>query len=526
MLLLFILLLLGAVYSAPFYGNLNFFLRMDPSLVAGTALSGRTLSLAFVPAAVVLLLVPLIGRVFCGYACPMGTTIDGCDRLFGGYSKKPGALNRLTGVKYLILIFLFGASILGVSFIFLVSPLSLITRFYGLLLYPVASLLGSLGLKFIQPLAEQLDLNSLVFMEPAILRFSTNLFIFLFFLGLFSMARVAPRFWCRYICPSGALMALVSRRPVLRRYVNSDCIHCGRCADACPMGAVGSERPDTIDHRECIVCRKCEHVCPVKAISFTGAAAGAGRKNPGFMPARRRFLIAGLAGAGTAAVGLTGLGSLQEKTGPGRVLPPGLVRPPGSIPEREFLALCVRCGECMIACPTNALQPVWAEAGFTALFSPALRPRRGACSPECNRCGTVCPTSAIRELPLFERQWAKMGTAVISRERCLAWEQKKRCMVCDEVCPYGAVRFRYEPGNPVPVPEVYEDRCSGCGHCEHHCPVQNRSAIVVTPMGALRLKEGSFRRHGEAQGIQISLKHKEDKSVSVTEEGIAPGFED
>jgi NAD-dependent dihydropyrimidine dehydrogenase PreA subunit len=107
-------------------------------------------------------------------------------------------------------------------------------------------------------------------------------------------------------------------------------------------------------------------------------------------------------------------------------------------------------------------------------------------------------------------------------------------MVCDEVCPYSAIKFRDEPGNPVPVPEVLEERCAGCGFCEYHCPVQNQSAIFVTPMGALRLNEGSFMEQGKSQGLNISLAHKGKKEdaggmeypyESQSFEGAAPGFE-
>lgn len=189
----------------------------------------------------------------------------------------------------------------------------------------------------------------------------------------------------------------------------------------------------------------------------------------------------------------------------------------------------------MASCPNNALQPIWFEAGNEGLFSPSLVPKRGACSPDCNNCGTVCPTGAVRRLEITERRWAKAGTARVMRERCLAWEHQKRCMVCDEVCPYSAVKFRDEPGNPVPVPEVLEDRCAGCGFCEYHCPVQNQSAIIVTPMGALRLNKGSFMEQGKSQGLNISLAHKGKKEQaggtgypyesSQGPEGDAPGFE-
>jgi len=81
-------------------------------------------------------------------------------------------------------------------------------------------------------------------------------------------------------------------------------------------------------------------------------------------------------------------------------------------------------------------------------------------------CGEVCPTDAIRKLSPDERIWAKTGTAIIFRRKCLAWEQQKSCMVCDEVCRYKAVEFRKEPGNPVPVPQVREEKCAALSQIE------------------------------------------------------------
>lgn len=299
------------------------------------------------------------------------------------------------------------------------------------------------------------------------------------------------------------------------------------------MGAIEIGSPKNTSYAECIVCMTCKDVCPENAVSFN--YKGNARKNiPDFYPERRVLLYSGVSGVIFASLNLSGLNSLYGKPGVGYVAPKGLVRPPGSRPEDDFLALCVRCGECMASCPNNALQPIWFEAGNEGLFSPSLVPKRGACSPDCNNCGTVCPTGAIRPLDITERRWAKSGTARVMRERCLAWEHQKRCMVCDEVCPYSAIKFRDEPGNPVPVPEVLEDRCAGCGFCEYHCPVQNQSAIIVTPMGALRLNEGSFMEQGRSQGLNISLAHKGKKEKAGGDaypydspqgfEGEAPGF--
>lgn len=533
-LMLFLILLFTAIFASSVRGGIDIFLRMDPLLALGSIISSRTFPLALIPAFIVILVALFAGRIFCGYVCPMGTTVDLGDRFFGKKRKKAGPKPALFRIKYLILLFILGSSLLTVSFVFTSSPISLITRFYGLLVYPVVSLFGHIGLAVIQPVADKLDIQSIMFADLPSPRFSTLFFILGFFALVFSAALISPRFWCRYLCPSGALLSIMSLKPLLKRSVSDSCIKCGKCTKNCPMNAIPLNNPLETRHGECIVCLKCEEVCPVNAISFRPARASETKNRvKDFLPSRRQFMAAGFSGVGVAAVNLSGINSLYGKIGVGSVLPHGLVRPPGAMDEKQFLALCVRCGECMAACPNNALQPIWFEGGVTGLFSPSLVPKRGACSSDCNKCGAVCPTGAIRELVLEERRWAKTGTAMILKERCLAWEQQKRCMVCDEVCPYKAVKFRTVPDNPVPVPEVIEDRCSGCGFCEHHCPVLNQSAIVVTPMGALRLNEGSFIEQGRQKGLDISLAH-EDESAGFsgdtfsypgdTGQGDAPGF--
>ena len=417
---------------------------------------------------------------------------------------------------------------MGVSFAFLASPLSLITRFYGLLIYPLLAFVVDGSLSLIHPFAEWLDINTLIFAQIKAPRFATQIFILAFFASLIALARLSPRFWCRTLCPSGALLALFSRNPMIRRHVSEDCTDCGKCVKACPMNAIGPDEPGLTRHEECLLCRTCERVCPENAVSFPFRMKVRAGGTPRFSITRRQLITTGLTGAATAVVGLTGLHSLYGKSGPGQVAPEGLIRPPGSLPEMAFLSRCVRCGECMAACPTNTLQPLWFKAGFMGVFSPALMPRRGFCNPECRVCGSVCPTGAILKLTEQERIWAKMGTAVIFRQKCLAWEQQKSCMVCDEVCPFQAVEFRKEPGNPVPVPEVIEDKCAGCGYCEYYCPVQNQAAILVTPMGALRLATGSYRDQGKRQGLRLSLKSDEEHGIPPIEDpsqkGHAPGF--
>ncbi|MCP4347198.1 MAG: 4Fe-4S dicluster domain-containing protein [Desulfobacterales bacterium] len=543
-LVVFLVLLRAAIYET--LESPDFFLGLDPALAVITAISGRTLFPAFIPAMIVLILAPVLGRVFCGYICPMGTTLDGGDKLFSARKKKIAG-NRSEffprTVKYIVLIFMLGASVLGVSFIFAGSPLSLITRFYGLVIFPALSFLAEKTLELIQPIAYYLDLQTLLYAQIKTPRFATQVFILFFFIALFASARFSPRFWCRYLCPSGALLALVSKKPLIRRHVSEDCTECGKCARSCPMGAIPDKEPETTLSKECIVCRTCENICPVSAVSFRIESKITyplrlpkfqGNRKPDkpdrISLTRRGFIYSGLAGTGAALISITGLDSVHGKPGEGQVLPE-LLRPPGALPEPNFLSQCVRCGECMAACPTNTLQPIWLDSGFAGLFSPRLVPRRKFCDPKCNRCGEVCPTGAIRNLTKKDRIWAKTGTAVIFRRKCLAWEYRKSCMVCDEVCPFDAIEFKKEAGNPFAVPRVKENKCAGCGYCEYFCPVRNQAAIVVTPMGALRLSRGSYEKEGRSRKLELLLKPKDTVHGLSTPgmeypEGSAPGFED
>jgi MauM/NapG family ferredoxin protein len=316
------------------------------------------------------------------------------------------------------------------------------------------------------------------------------------------------------------------------------------------MGAIGdgienkgTEDPFLTKHGECITCLTCVRVCPTQAVSFTwepipasNESAGHERPPEKISVERRRVLGAGLSGAAAAIVTFTGLTSPRSEAGPGNLIHPAMIRPPGAIPEHDFLARCIRCGECMRACPTNTLQPLVLEAGLSGFFSPVVTPRRGPCEPTCNNCGRVCPTSAIPHLPLEEKQKAKVGTARIFRQKCLAWELDKKCLICDEVCPFDAVEFRKLPGMRIATPFVNEVKCSGCGFCEYNCPVQAVPAIVVEPMLAVRLSEGSYRDAARQMGYSLEIKRKavgpaspypapDDRSSSqLDEKGLAPGF--
>jgi formate hydrogenlyase subunit 6/NADH:ubiquinone oxidoreductase subunit I len=181
----------------------------------------------------------------------------------------------------------------------------------------------------------------------------------------------------------------------------------------------------------------------------------------------------------------------------------------------------------MKACPTNALQPTWFAAGVEGMFSPVLVARLGPCEPTCRACGLVCPTGAIAPLPLEQKQQAKIGTAVINASTCLAWAAGRSCMVCQEVCPYGAIAFKRAADAQAPLPVVEAARCFGCGYCEHHCPVRV-PAVAVLPLNALRLTTAGYSEAARQAGLRLQpasgLPYGESAPPDIPPGALPPGF--
>jgi ferredoxin len=211
---------------------------------------------------------------------------------------------------------------------------------------------------------------------------------------------------------------------------------------------------------------------------------------------RRQMLAAGIIGLGGGW-----LSSAQPLAG-ARTFNAGLIRPPGSASEDEFLDKCVRCGECMKACPTNAIQPTMLEAGLEGLWSPVIKTQLSYCAYECTMCTQVCPTEAIQKMTLEEKKKVKIGLAHIDKARCLPYAYSRPCVVCEQNCPLPQKAIWSEEttvsaagGKTISVkqPHVNAELCIGCGICENKCPVSDGSAIRVTSMGETRnLKNRRF----------------------------------
>jgi polyferredoxin len=499
----------------------NLFMSMDFLNTLKNSIASHHVSIpALGPGLLILLLTLVGGRIFCGWICPLGTTIDIADRyLFRRgkpfYNPKRSETHLFRNWKFIYLITGLGAIVFGVDILAYGDPLSLITRTFTWVVYgPVAYIWnGLIGLGeqigIARVLNRGIGLDTASWYIPKLVYYGT-LPALLMFVGLIALSSYQERFWCRNLCPYGALLGLISRISILRHYINQhECIHCVKCENLSRMGAYDNmerqaDHPATHDITECIQCFRCETICPpdVIQISVTPPVLEEGRGDqPAPLPPMnvgRRRILQGI-GVGVL-LGTAAKSGASNYLGPLKGYPRNnkAVRPPGALPERQFLSACTRCAECMKVCPTNALQPAVFETGMEGIWTPILVPAIGPCAERCTACGDICPTGAIRPFTWQDKRYKlRLGLASVNQNTCIAHNGGRDCVVCAEVCPYSAVVFRdvyddtlpKDPAYPISdpgnrgrrkrVPTVDEKLCTGCGICEFQCPVLPEHAIVV-----------------------------------------------
>ncbi|MCK4669261.1 4Fe-4S binding protein [Candidatus Bathyarchaeota archaeon] len=179
----------------------------------------------------------LLGRVFCGWACPFGALHDLLSSLRGDKSFKT---RPFWYMKFIVLFIVLGAAWYAMDTVF--------CKFC-----PSGSLFGAIPFYILNP--------SISVGKP--------FYIHMFTLALtIVLALLISRFWCRYLCPMGAIAGAFNKVSMVN--INLDekrCKKCNVCLQACSMGITKLE--DIGNSTDCILCGRCVEACPEKVLRFT-----------------------------------------------------------------------------------------------------------------------------------------------------------------------------------------------------------------------------------------------------------------
>jgi ferredoxin len=483
------------------------FLAIDPLVSISTAIATKTWVWSLLWAAGILFACVLFPRGFCGYLCPLGTLID----LFDWAVGKRVTRFRVerdgwwVNLKYYLLLGVLVCSVGGVLVSGFVAAIPVITRGFLFTLAPL-----------------QMGIQRGFYQVPPI--GLGQIFSIALFFGVLALGFMRPRFWCRYVCPSGAVFSIANVFRASERKVEDTCIKCNKCVEICPFDAIKADF--TTRTADCTLCQTCGGVCPTHAIKFVDRWNTNLLKEENDPPVHetklsRRGLLTGVAAGAAIATAIR----LPLPIARGANIP--VIRPPGSVPEDDFLQQCIRCGECFKACPNNVLQPMGFSSGLNNLWTPQALPSWSGCEPSCNNCGQVCPTGAIRALPLFEKRAVRMGLALVNEQTCLPHAGKEACQLCVDECTaagYNAIEFERvhtevdNDGTPIPdsgflAPVVLADKCVGCGLCETRCHHVNFETKHLLSESAIKVHAGEGKEDRIRTGSYVQLRVDREKAA-------------
>lgn len=477
---------------------LAWFLRLNPTVTAITSIASRSIFMPFFIIGIIMTIVTvLFGRIFCGAVCPLGSIIDFTDHMLWtkvGIRQTWRPPIKLQGLKYILLFILIVLAIFGLIFPLFMDPMLLVTRIFTLVIRPLLfAILRPIGFINAKTLID----------SPMVLQgaYAGTMSTYVLFMIILAGSFFDKRFWCQYICPSGAFLGLLSRYSIFtRRTVSAMCNSCGICTLPCPTRAIqpgedGAGRNTSL--AECTLCGLC--TADKESCGSFKLGSVLQKNKIHSVDLNRRHIVA------SVSAGLLLIPALVHKSPKKKPFVPGPIRPPGAVDEEAFLNRCITCGACISACPENALHPCTiSKDGLVNWNTPKLVASIGYCAKECTACSEACPTGALIPITQEQKNETVIGTAYVERSRCRPWRTQYKCTICIDACPYDAIKEKVitnEKGREYTVPIVNIRKCVGCGICENVCPVKHEPAIQVFSHGEERI-----------QVTKIKKKKKIDKS--------------
>ncbi len=204
----------------------------------------------------------------------------------------------------------------------------------------------------------------------------------------------------------------------------------------------------------------CQSLCPLGG--FQEMAHNV-RTNPQSIMSRRTWLT-GLAGIGGGWL-------IHNQAKPQR----STLLPPSALKDGTLYTSCLRCGNCVNACPAHIIQLNRTPKTLWEWQTPVVDLSDGYCWSDCNACGQACPSGALRPFSLQEKKYCRMGRAKLNAAHCLL-SRFKECDRCYAVCAFDAIQIKNTGLSSFIV--IDEKNCVGCGACMQICP---QNAISIHP---------------------------------------------
>ncbi len=368
---------------------------------------------AMVIIALIILLTFLSGRFYCSLLCPFGALQE----IICLISRKDNEKQKNLPVKYFI-----SAVTLGL----LTGGSALVIRYFE-----PYTFFGSL--------------------------FTLSLTGIIAFILIGLLAFFKQRYFCTNLCPVGAVLGLISKFSLFKIYIDKEkCVSCAMCERNCQAGCIEASE-EFVDNAMCVKCLKCLGQCYKGAIkygikpSLTAVSEDLDSKKVKFSPKRRELITSIAVLTVFAAAFKSGIEIVNRTAKKFK----NIILPPGAVNIERMQNKCLNCNLCVNLCPNKIIKK--ADENFPAVHIDYTKGKK-YCKYDCKECSKVCPSGAIRKIPLEEKQKTRIAMAVINSQKCT------HCGECAAMCPVKAIS-QGENGAYI----INASKCTGCGACKTAC---------------------------------------------------------